>query len=143
MNRILLNIPIPFNWMQNSSHTPVWATVWWNIDDYLALVIIYLKHQSLRMVNSLKITSFRVCNFALLSFTDKEFPPFSDPYSSSTKSNSGLCEAAELYGRNCHHEGAAFANVLQITENQFKGMLSTSSWYTACGERILPFLFTC
>lgn len=93
------------------------------------LVIINLKHQSLRMVNSLKITSFRVCNFALLLFADKEFSPFSDPYSSSSKGNSGLCEAAELYGRNSHHEGATFANVLQITENQFKGTYAKYFWF--------------
>ncbi|XP_040405315.1 aryl hydrocarbon receptor repressor [Cygnus olor] len=39
---------------------------------------------------------------------------------SSSKGNSGLCEAAELYGRNSHHEGASFNNVLQIAENQLK-----------------------
>ncbi|NWU99215.1 AHRR protein, partial [Upupa epops] len=39
---------------------------------------------------------------------------------SSSKGNSGLCEAAELYGRNNHHEGAPFTNVLQIAENQIK-----------------------
>ncbi|NXL85718.1 AHRR protein, partial [Alectura lathami] len=38
----------------------------------------------------------------------------------SSKGNSGLCEAAELYGRNSHHEGAAFTNTLQIAENQLK-----------------------
>ncbi|XP_013813191.1 aryl hydrocarbon receptor repressor [Apteryx mantelli] len=38
----------------------------------------------------------------------------------SSKANSGLCEAAELYGRNSHHEGAAFPNVLQSAENQIK-----------------------
>lgn len=73
------------------------------------------------MVNSLQITSFIVCNSAFLSFTDKEFSTFSVPYSSSSKGNSGLCEAAELYGRNSHHEGASFNNVLQIAENQLKG----------------------
>ncbi|XP_064006487.1 aryl hydrocarbon receptor repressor [Pogoniulus pusillus] len=39
---------------------------------------------------------------------------------SSSKGNSGLYEAAELYGRNSHHEGATFSNVLQIAENQIK-----------------------
>ncbi|NXN99453.1 AHRR protein, partial [Rhinopomastus cyanomelas] len=39
---------------------------------------------------------------------------------SSSKGNSGLCEATELYGRNSHHEGAPFSNVLQIPENQIK-----------------------
>ncbi|KAM6135335.1 aryl hydrocarbon receptor repressor [Pterocles gutturalis] len=39
---------------------------------------------------------------------------------SNSKGNSGICETAELYGRNSHHEGAAFTNVLQITENQIK-----------------------
>ncbi|XP_009991928.1 PREDICTED: aryl hydrocarbon receptor repressor [Chaetura pelagica] len=38
---------------------------------------------------------------------------------SSSKGNSGLCEA-ELYGRNSHHQDAAFTNVLQIAENQIK-----------------------
>ncbi|NXX93421.1 AHRR protein, partial [Centropus bengalensis] len=38
----------------------------------------------------------------------------------SSKGNSGLCEAAELYGRNSQHEGAAFTSVLQIAENQIK-----------------------
>ncbi|XP_040444001.1 aryl hydrocarbon receptor repressor isoform X2 [Falco naumanni] len=37
---------------------------------------------------------------------------------SSSKGNSGL--SAEMYGRNSHHEGAAFTNVLQIAENQIK-----------------------
>ncbi|OXB57279.1 hypothetical protein ASZ78_000837, partial [Callipepla squamata] len=57
----------------------------------------------------------------LMAFS-KEFSPFSDFYSSSSKGSSGLCEATELYGRNSHHDGAAFTNVLQITENQFKGV---------------------
>ncbi|NXW15823.1 AHRR protein, partial [Circaetus pectoralis] len=91
-----------------------------NIDNYLVLVTIYLNHKSLLMVNSLKITSFRVCDFTVLSFTGKEFSTFSVLYSSSSKGNSGLCEAAELYGRNSHHEDAAFTNVLQIAENQIK-----------------------
>ncbi|NXL44970.1 AHRR protein, partial [Podilymbus podiceps] len=39
---------------------------------------------------------------------------------SSSKGNSGLCETGELYGRNSHHEAAAFTNVLQIAENQIK-----------------------
>ncbi|NWH61404.1 AHRR protein, partial [Geococcyx californianus] len=39
---------------------------------------------------------------------------------SCSKGNSGPCEAAELYGRNSHQEGAAFSNVLQIAENQIK-----------------------
>ncbi|KAM9386540.1 aryl hydrocarbon receptor repressor [Phaethornis superciliosus] len=39
---------------------------------------------------------------------------------SSSKGNSGLCEAAESYGRNSHHEGAVFNNVLQTVENQIK-----------------------
>ncbi|XP_071660433.1 aryl hydrocarbon receptor repressor isoform X2 [Patagioenas fasciata] len=39
---------------------------------------------------------------------------------SSSKGSSGLCEAAESYGRNSHHEGASFTNVLQIAENQIK-----------------------
>ncbi|XP_072780539.1 aryl hydrocarbon receptor repressor [Taeniopygia guttata] len=39
---------------------------------------------------------------------------------SSSKGSSGLSEATELYGRNNHHEGAAFTNALQIAENQIK-----------------------
>lgn len=80
------------------------------------------------MVNSLKITSFRVCDFTVLSYTDKEFSTFSVLYSSSSKGNSGLCEAAELYGRKSHHEGAAFTNVLQIAENQIKGVSAKYFW---------------
>ncbi|NWI09741.1 AHRR protein, partial [Crypturellus soui] len=37
-----------------------------------------------------------------------------------SKANSGLYEAAEIYGRNSHHEGAAFPHVLQSAENQVK-----------------------
>jgi len=64
----------------------------------------------------------------LLSFTDKEFSTFSVLYSPSSKGNSALCEAAELYGRNSHHEGAAFTNVLQIAENQIKGASAKHFW---------------
>lgn len=80
------------------------------------------------MVNSLKITSFRVYDSAVVSFTNKEFSTFSVFYSSSSKSNSGLCEPADLYGRNSLHEGAAFTNVLQIAENQIKGVSAKHSW---------------
>ncbi|NXQ04010.1 AHRR protein, partial [Vidua macroura] len=68
----------------------------------------------------LKIISFGVCDSTVLSFADKEFSTFSPLYSSSSKGSSGLCEATELYGRNNHHEGAAFTNALQIAENQIK-----------------------
>lgn len=57
----------------------------------------------------------------LLTATDREFSTSSALYSSSLKGTSGLCEATELYGRNNHHEGAAFTNALQIAENQIKG----------------------
>lgn len=108
-------------------------------DNYLVLVTTYLNHTPLLTVTSLKFISFRVCDSTLLSFTDKEFSTFSALYSSSSKGNSGLCEATDLYGRNSHHEGAAFTNALQIAENQIKG---TAKLYTVYGKRISSFIFS-
>lgn len=90
-------------------------------DNYLVQVTTYLNLTPLLRVISLKIIYLRACDSTVLSFTHKEFSTFSALYSSSSKGSSGLCEATELYGRNNHHEGAAFTNALQIAENQIKG----------------------
>lgn len=87
-----------------------------------------LNHKTLLTANSLRITSFRVCDSTVLLFADMEFSTFSVLCSSSSKGNLGLCEAADLYGRNSHHEGAAFTNVLQIAENQIKSVSAKYCW---------------
>lgn len=92
------------------------------------IITIYLNHKSLLVDISLKITSFRVCSSTALSFTYKKLSTFSVLHSSGSKGNSGLYEAAELYGRNSHHEGVTFTNVLQIAENQIKGVSAKYFW---------------
>lgn len=144
MSRMLLNITIPLNWMQNSSHTPVWATVWWNIDDYLMLVIIYLKHQSLKIVNSLKITHLSESVILLCCYLlTRNFPHFLTLTAPVPKVIQ-VCVKQQNYMEEIVIMKVQLLLMYYrlLKTNSKVYMLSTFSLYTACAERILPFLFT-